>query len=228
MRWRIAVVALALLPLLAGQFGLTFALFTEAASITDNDFTTGSWQRLYLHNRPTPPTGDTLAQVDLTMDGTRPAATTLYNYDLDADLTPGRRLRLSGSGPAEPDLAEYVNWRTTPFSSPRSITGRAKLEIWSSANVLDVLKCGTLVAYLRDYDPTANTYAEISETEVSNLLWNGLDLGWTEYELTFSSVSYTIPAGHQLELKLITGSSSCRSLHVAFDTTTYESRLTLP
>lgn len=223
---RLILAVLAVLTVVGDGVEASLALFTDAATVTDNSFSTTSWERLYLHNRPTPPSGDTLAQADLAMDGTRPTATTLYNYDVDADVTAGRRLRLSGSGPSEPDLADYVNWRTGTFAAARALNGKAKLEIWSSANALDVLKCGTLVAYLRDYDPVANTYVEIKSDDISSLLWS--DLGWREYELTFNSLSYTVPAGHQLEVKVITGSASCRSLYVAYDTKTYDSRLTLP
>lgn len=234
MRVRLSVAArtllagLAVVTVLTGRVESSLATFGDVGNLAGNEFTTGSWQHLYLHNRPTPPTGSTTAQRDLVMDGSPPTATTLHNYDIDADTAAGRQLRLSGSGPDEADLADYVNWRTNSFTASRAINGRARLEVWSTANALDLLKCGELIAYLRDYDPVADSYVDIASTSVSNLLWSGLDLGWVEYELTFSSVSYTVPAGHQLELKLITGSGSCRSLYVAYDTTDYDSRLTLP
>ena len=51
---------------------------------------------LYLHNNPTPPTGNTRMQHPLPMDANAPTATTLFNYDRDRDSRAGRLIQKAG------------------------------------------------------------------------------------------------------------------------------------
>ena len=68
---------------------------------------------LYLHNNPTPPTGDTNAQADLPLNYVIPSATVLYDYDADlgGHAGPGRLIELSGGSADESNLDDYQNWQ---------------------------------------------------------------------------------------------------------------------
>ena len=86
----------------------------------------------YLHNDPTPPTGDTISHLVLPMDGTEPSATTLYNYDTDRDAAAGLLIEKGGSGPGEADPVLHQAWRTSPLGSDLGITGDVSIDFWSA------------------------------------------------------------------------------------------------
>jgi len=124
----------------------------------------------YLHNNPTPPTGDTDAQKDLPMDEVQPSALTLYNYDYDLELElepfdprPGRRIEESLGGPEGLDsLKEYQNWRTTtPYDSPTHLVGTVLINLWVDPDGFKYDNDGEFKVFLRDYDPEFQTYEEI-------------------------------------------------------------------
>ena len=118
----------------------------------------------YLHNNPTPPTGDTDAQADLEMDEDEPAGTAFYNYDQNYDSNPGRRIEESDGGPDGLELKEYQNWLTDPYSEDTHFQGTVITNLFIAPDGFNFDNDGEFTMYLRDYDPVGDTYDEINSS----------------------------------------------------------------
>lgn len=215
----------------AGRGATTLALWNTSASVSGNTFTTGTWSvatTYYLHNRPTPPTGNTTAQANLTMTSVVPTAVTLFNYDSNYNNTPGRRLVRSGTGPTEARLNYMINWLTPALASPHVVAGNVVLDFWSGLQGYQLNRTGVIVAYLRDYNPATSTYAEITNATLTDLNWQQGSGTWVRKQLTIPVAGYTLAAGHELELKIETTAAAFRNMLVAYDTTAFASSLTVP
>ena len=134
----------------------------------------------YLHNNPTPPTGDTDNQENLPMDEVQLTAVNLYNYDDPFwDSNPGRRIEESGGGPGGLELKAYQNWRTTiPYASDTHLQGTVIINLWAAPDGFNYENVGEFRVFLRDYDPETGTYTEIASADF--LIEGGQWLeGWT-------------------------------------------------
>lgn len=225
MRWRAASVLLTLLILGLAGASFTGAYFT-ARSEVDATITTHSW--FFLHNRPTPPTGDTAARANLDMDAVTPLQTTLFNYDTNRDSLPGRRIRPGGRGATETRLAFHTNWRTPPFVTGRVIDGTVTARIWSGVVGFPAGARGVMVAYLRDYNPLTRTYTTIASASIDEADWQAGSSTWVEKRIAIPVTAYSLAPGRQLELKLLAGSAAAADMVIAYDTTIHPSALAVP
>ncbi len=209
----------------------TMAVFTDTASDGGNAIVAGYWADYYLHNNPTPPTGNTTAQADLTATSTAPTQATLYNYDTNCTFRAGRRVRRQN--PPSPGLTtacRYVNWRLPVQATALALAAGSTLrvDIWSATDTNRANRTGSLIAYLRDYDPGTGTYTEIANATYTASYPVQRNFYNTPFDVTISS-AHTIAAGHQLELKIETPQATSRAnMMVAYDTTSYPSFLSLP
>jgi hypothetical protein len=209
--------------------GVSLASFTDTAPVGGNTLTS-SWWTYYLHNNPTPPTRNTTFQADLTATPTASIQATLFNYDrVDCDSRTGRLLvQVAAPTPGNTTVCEYVNWRLPVQTAALPLTGSVTADVWSATQTNQGPRTGSIIAYLRDYDPVGMTYQEIA-----NATYTGsYAAGRTFYErpITISITgTYTVAIGHQLELKLeCPDATSAFDMMVAYDTTGYPSFLRLP
>jgi hypothetical protein len=233
-----AAVALVVAGVLATAFvagrgiGASAALFVSSAQNTDSVLTAGTWVvpsiTWTLHNNPTPPVGNTTAQANLTMDENPAAAATLYNYDTNADSSPGRRLQRVGTGPGETVLARYAAWRSPVLTTARVIKGTVAVQLWSAVANFQLNAAGSIVAYLRDYNPATGTYVEISSATRTSANWQGGQPTWIPAGISIPVVNYSVPLGHRVELKVEATSSASANMWIAYDTMSYPSSVTLP
>jgi len=205
------------------------ALFSDAQAVTDNTFTSGTWSVLtyYLHNNPTPPVGDTNVQANLLMDDVEPTASTLYNYDTNADSAAGRYVAKGGSGTTT-DLVKYQNWRTAALADPLVIDGMIELEFWSAIKDFGTGKAGDVGAFLRDFNPATSAYTEIGNATLAVSNWQGGSSTWVVNTISISVSNYTLQAGRQLDVRLVVGGSSGDDMWFAYDTASYASELRIP
>jgi hypothetical protein len=222
---RLAVVAMMVTLGIFAASGVAWSLarFTSTVADAGNALTSGTWA-YYLHNYPTPPTGNTTAQVNLTMDTTVPTAATLYRYSTNCAAQPGRRLTRANPNPNQNNVCNYVNWRTGALASPLTLSGAITVDIWSATDTALNNRTGCIVAYLRDYNGA--TYTEIA----NGLYSQTYAAGRTFYHLPITvnvATPYTLVAGHQLELKLVASNAYQSNMLVAYDTTTRSSYLRL-
>jgi len=233
-----AAVALVVAAVLATAFvagrgiGASAALFVSSAQNAGNVLTAGTWVvpsvTWTLHNNPTPPVGNTTAQANLTMDENPAAAATLYNYDTNADGAPGRRLQKTGTGPGETVLARYAAWRSPVLTTARAIKGTVSVQLWSAVANFQLNAAGSIVAYLRDYNPATGTYVEIASATRTSANWQGGQSTWIRAGISIPVASYSVPLGHRVELKVEATSSAAGNMWIAYDTMSYPSSLTLP
>ena len=233
-----AVVGAVVVGVLATSFvagrgiGGSAALFVSSAQNAGNVLTAGTWVvpsvTWTLHNNPTPPVGNTTAQANLTMNEDPALAATLYNYDTNADSSPGRRLQKTGTGPGETVLARYAAWRSPVLTTARLINGSVTVLLWSAVANFSLNRAGSIVAYLRDYNPATGTYAEISSATRTSSNWQGGQSTWIPAGISIPVVSYTVPAGHRIELKVEATASAYTNMWIAYDTVSRASSMTLP
>lgn len=225
-----ALVALAAASLLGGGAGAALALFgdTEQVAATSSTASSFSATTYWLHNNPTPPTGNTNAQANLVMNTTAPTATTLFNYDADQDVAAGRLLLQGGSGATEANLAQYQNWRgPTAGLFGQTINGTVTVEFWSAMRNFTAGTAGDVRVFLRNHDTVLGLGSEIANATITSADWQGGRTGWVKSVATFN-VNVTLLVGHQLEVKLIVGAGAADAMWLAYDTTLYRSRVRLP
>jgi len=138
--------------------------------------------KFFLHNNPSPPVGNTVAQEGLSMDTALPTAWTLYNYDTDRDAFPGLLIQKGGVGADETDLVKYQAWRTAPFASEVEIDGQVVMLNWWLMKDFDRTKTGKAEFYLRDFNPSGpgcggspppqSCYTEIGQITVVQNGWS--------------------------------------------------------
>jgi hypothetical protein len=231
-RRRLAAVLAAGLLVGAAVVGLAgahvvLARLTDVAAVTGNTCATGSWATAttwYLHNNPTPPTGNTTARFNLALDATAPTATTLYNYDTDCDNRAGRSIKRNTGLVTEAGSCRYATWRSSALAAARTINGTATLTVWArkaSSGGGDP----TLRAHLRVFDPGTSTYTELGSADAT--VSRNANQSWAQTDLTWSLAGVTVPAGRQVEVKIVATGGN-RNAEVAYDTTAYPSSLALP
>ncbi|MFM2105108.1 MAG: hypothetical protein RL338_140 [Chloroflexota bacterium] len=206
--------------------GPALALFTSTASVAGGPLTAGTWLTsvYYLHNRPTPPTGNTTAQVDLAMDGVPPAATGIYRFSTDIGRDNGRIVLRSANGLAETDGTRYVNWRTPVAVAPRTIAGTVTIGLWSQPR--GRARPGAMTAYLRDWSAATGTYVELGSATYSNANWA---TGNAFVQVTLAiPVSHELLPGHAFELRVMVPSTSPNDITLAYDATSFASAIQLP
>ena len=225
---RRGVIGLVVVVLLGFAPSLTDSQATLTSSLVlgANTFTTGTWY--FLHNSPTPPTGNTTAVNNLTMNATTPTQATLYNYDTAADSLPGRRLLKSGTGPTDATLTRYANWRSAAFASAKTINGTVVLSLWSGISGFTLNAQGTIVAYLRDFNPSGSTYVEIANATLTDANWQAGTANWVLKRINIAVSNYALAVGHVLEVKVETTAASSANMVIAYDTTGYPSALSVP
>ncbi len=176
----------------------------------------------YLHNRPTPPTGNTSAQKDLDMDSTAPTASNLYNYSTNKDSDPGRFVDKDGSaGTTNSD--KMVNW-VWQLSNTTNYSGTAQVTIWVAMKDFNNDKSAGVRVLLR-HKGSATTGSGTTIGDVTQV-HNGS--GGFE-QMTFNiPVNTTIAGGQFLEVKVLATGSSDDAIYVAFDTTGHPSKLVMP
>jgi predicted ribosomally synthesized peptide with SipW-like signal peptide len=230
---RLGVAALMALTTLVSfsATGRTLGLFTDSASVGGNTFTAGNWavQRYYLHNNPTPPTGNTTVQFYLAMNSTVPTAATLYNYDTDCSAnSPGRDLQRSNQGVYETRACYVANWVAAPQATALTVNGQVTVSVWSATRNFVTGTAGNLTGVLIDYDVDAGIAYLVTSVQLTQANWQGGSATWVQKTLTFPSISRTFAVGHQLEVRLIASTAAAQTMWVAHDTAAYPSYLQLP
>ena len=223
-----------LLPQKEGTSG--YVTVSTPNGISDSDYVTFnnvvSSECFFLHNNPTPPTGDTASQSVLPMDGELPSAVpqlpTLFNFDTNRDGSPGLLLEKTSDGLGETSDNQFQVWRSAVFTSPLTISGDVLVDIWAKLQVPTLGQIGVVLVYLRDYDANGGAgYIEIADGAVYARDWQSNSTTFVERSGLIQGVGYTVPVGHQLELRLIIDNPSSDDMELAYDIASFPSLLNL-
>lgn len=177
---------------------------------------------LYLHNNPTPPTGNTVSQPILPMDEEAPSTFALPNYDIDRDFAVGLTIKKGGTSPNEPDPRRRQHWQTDPFPAPTLFQGDMVLELWAGMKDFGQGKRGHVTAFLRDFNGAA--YSNIKVSNVLRTDWQQGSSSWVYTEFALGQVSFVLPAGHSLELTVLVNNDSDDDMWFAYDNIVSDSR----
>jgi hypothetical protein len=206
---------------------VVLARLTDAAPVATNTLSTGTWGTAttwYLHNNPTPSTGNTAAQFNLALNATTPTATTLYNYDTGCESRAGRSIRRNTGAITETGACRYATWRSAALAAARTLNGTATLTVFAR-KALSGGTAPTLRAFLRVRNPSTSTYVELGLANAT--ITTEPTLAFASYALSWTLASVSVPVGRQVEVKIVaTGGTG--DVDLAYDTTAYPSSLTLP
>ena len=180
----------------------------------------------YLHNDPTPPTGDTTSLSVLPTDTTASTSTTLYNYDTNRNASSGLLIIRGGVGPGESDSTKKQVWRSGALTDSLLIAGNATVDLWSAIKDFGLATSGEVSIYLRDYN--GSTHTEIGNGTLTDSDWQAGSSTWVEKSITLTGLNYTIAAGNELEIEVTVGASAGDDMWLAYDTTAYLSAFNLP
>ncbi|MDP6821975.1 MAG: hypothetical protein QF554_01630 [Dehalococcoidia bacterium] len=214
------------LPMSAIASGLNrLTIGTSEGAVVEIPFDGTTTCGYYLHNDPSPPSGDTTSQADLTADVSYPSASTLYNYDTDLDAFAGRVVLKGGAGASESDLTKYQNWQTAALTQPLELSGTVRVEFWAAVKSFSTSVRGDVTVYLRDYDGAV--YTEIGNVTVTSDPWDAAASGtWVQATAAITGLDYTLPTGNQLEIKIIVPPASGDDMWLAYDTISYPASVT--
>lgn len=180
----------------------------------------------YLHNDPTPPTGDTISQSILPLSPPVPTLDVLYNYDLDRDGAIGLLIQRGGTGAGETDPNKTQAWRSSSLSDEFEINGAMTIDVWSAMKDFDTEKNGSISVFLLDYSGSGETL--IGTGVLTEDRWQGGSGTFVKKSLVVSGVDYTIPQDHYLEVRLIVNSDADDDMWFAYDTISRASVVKIP
>ena len=181
------------------------------------------YRYFYLHNRATPPSGDTPAMAGLPLNETAPTASTLYNYDNDRDVSAGLGV-LRGDANTVADT-EFQEWVSAAFPSSAQISGSMRIGVYATAQVFAAGKSMTVVGLVKSLNPSTSATEDIGGLVTSVLTSTS---SWTEVTIQLPTVSYVIPNGHKLVVRLQFATNSGVAGMLAYDTTLYPSYILVP
>ena len=196
---------------------------------TDTLFITNAGLRLFLHNRPTPPTTGTVLTRDLDMTPAPPTATTMFPYSTNyASTTPGRYLKRSNAqSNASTNEQEWVNWN---YPAPTTITlaGTASALFYVNRTPNALGQCSGVLdfrIFLRHKSSaTTATGTDLSQFAVSSAACGA----WSPVNASFNLASVVIPNNGVLELKILLRQTSGSDAFIGYDTTSQAAVLELP
>ena len=117
--------------------------------------------------------------------------------DYDGDLLAGLTIK-SSNGTDTGDAQRSQTWRY-PLPGGLVLNGPAVLHLTSSGN-------GNNVDYAYLYDCTAGG-ASCTQIGSGSRTWRRpVGLGWVSNDVSLGTVNHTLPAGHELRLRLYSGS----------------------
>jgi hypothetical protein len=203
----------------------TDAGFSATTSNTANSFAAAASfsTAFYLHNDPSPPTGDTGTQEPLPLDATTPTATTLYNYSTNFDSAPGRALEQSTLGLSETNTRRIQHW-AYPVGTGFTIDSSSELSIWLAPRDSTPNKTVGLIVGLYDCNSTLSSCTLLVSAQNSGTPWPTTQ---TEMTIPLGSVSHVFAAGQSLVIKVVPTSSTDTAVAMAYDTTGYPSAFTI-
>jgi hypothetical protein len=123
--------------------------------------------------------------------------------DYDGDLLPGLTIK-SSDGKDKGEARKSQTWRW-PLAAPLVLNGPVTVHLSSS----DANSKGTAYAYLYDCTAGGATCTQVGYGSVSANPWNlGILAGllfWGHHDVSLGAVSRTLPAGHELRVRLYVG-----------------------
>ncbi|MGH2554453.1 MAG: type IV pilus modification PilV family protein [Actinomycetota bacterium] len=177
--------------------------------------------KLYLHNFPSPPIGNTNATKNLAMNEAAPTATTLFNYAQDEYSAAGRFTEETSAGASESDAEDMINW---VWQAPRAITLDGDMALHLNFEVIpdNQGKCnqGFWNVYVRRKSSVDTDTGTLIKSQTNN---NDAGCGKQWLDKNIDIPRTTLNSGEWLEVKVLVDKVKGPGAIWAYDTTTYDS-----
>lgn len=198
---------------------------------------------LNLHNKPTPPTGDTTAQSEMSMNLTPVSDITLYKYSTDlygyplATGTPpeaGRfiniKLPAASATETEADKQYMANW-VYQLPGKTTFNGTVELKLWVARAGFDCSAPADIRAFLREKKEATDSGGDklLATSAPAAMVPIGVtSCPFQRITLTMFLTNVTVQKSRYLELKVTNLNTTGGAVLIAYDTATYRSTLKLP
>jgi type II secretory pathway pseudopilin PulG len=193
---------------------------------------------LNLHNKPTPPSGNTAAQTHMAMDLAPISAVLLHRYSTNyypipdtPDKPGGRYINNRNVGDSETSTEVMANWVYQLPAGQATFNGTVELKLWVARKDFSCVGGPVHIrAYLRQKTQSDDSGTEIFLTS-GDAVMNPIGIGSCPFQsitLTMPLTNKTILGGNWLELKVTNRQTSGDAALIAYDTFTNPSRLKLP
>lgn len=153
-----------------------------------------------------------------------PALSVLPNYTPGRDGFPGLLLYKTPNGWTETDPTKYQQW--VAAADGPDLDGPVSLTFWSAITSFATETRGAVEAYLLDCASDGSDCSLIAQGQKDISNWSGGWGSWNQYSIDFGNVTYAVPAGRSLAVKLVAANDADDDMVFAYDTTIYPSRLT--
>ena len=101
------------------------------------------------------------------------------------------------------------------------------VDLWAGIRGFQADQSGALTIFLRDLD--GSSYTEIANGSIFAEDWQQGSKTFVPQTIIIPDVDYTVPAGHQLEARVIADTiKSSKDMWLAYDTTLYPTVIKLP
>jgi hypothetical protein len=170
-------------------------------------------------------TGNTISSATLPLSTTAPTLTTLFNYDTNRDAVAGLLLAKTGQGLAETDATKSQRWNMSTVS-PVTLSGNARVTLWSAMKSFEANKAGAVQVGLYDCNSTVSTCSLLGSNSITSSNWSPTG-GWVSRDWDLGTLNHTVQAGRILQVRVVVLGSSGDDMNFAYDTTTYRSVLTM-
>lgn len=191
---------------------------------------------LNLHNKPTPPTGNTTAQSEMAMNLSPVSNIVLYKYstDLYAYPLPGEagryiNFKVPNANETETSKQYMANW-VYQVPGKTVLNGTVELKLWVARAGFDCGGPAHIRAFLRDKSKETDSGGDsLLATGNAVMVPSGVtSCPFQQITLTMALTNVTVQKGRFLELKVTNPNTTGRAVLSAYDTETYWSTLKLP
>ena len=106
------------------------------------------------------------------------------------------------------------------------LPGTVSVDIWGAIQNYQLNKAGIVTIYFRDYN--GSTHTDIAHGTIFDNDWQGGVTGdFVRKVVLIPGFNYTVPAGNELEVKMIVGSVAGAEMWFAYDTQSRQSLINL-
>ncbi len=159
---------------------------------------------------------------------TSPTKTVLYDYENKRDAEPGLLLNRGANGINDVSYAKNMRWDWAVGSTPVTVSGTARLRLWTALKAWDAVKIGSVQVGLFDCDAAGANCSQLSSATLTETPWSSGGTGVFALKnfVMSPAVSHTFAANRVVEVRVAplnpTGSVD---VNFAYDTTTYRTAL---
>ena len=163
-----------------------------------------------------------LFQTWLPMDRDVPPSADLFNYDTDRDNDLGLTIKRSKDGLQEDDRDKFQTWRSAILTGDLVIEEDSYIDFFAAMEDFEDDEDGEVHMFLRDRDPATGTYVEIGRGTIYEPEWHDVVTGeFVPKTIVIVDADYTVPVGHEIEIKVVVDDKAGEDMWFAFDTATY-------